>query len=202
LTTVQFACAYSYGGIGPPTSCRRPPRRATAARRTPPAAAHARGAARAEQRSLHHGESRSFLRDTHRPLRARRFWAADELPEDERALVDALRAGWRELAAEAMAALGAGRFLRTEENLADASAHWLQLDVRRRGEAVGEHCGLTPATCALLGAHAPVLSPMGQAKFSALLGGARIFPHAGPTNGRLRLHLGLYVAGFTAIVGK
>ena len=66
------------------------------------------------------------------------------------------------------------------------------LSNHRRGEIVPGRCSLAPTTCQILEAHAAVLSPMGQAKFSAFQSGSRIFPHAGPTNGRLRLHLGLY----------
>jgi hypothetical protein len=83
--------------------------------------------------------------------------------------------------------------LLTKENLAASARQWQSLDLRRRAEPVAEHCRLSPSTCSLLAQHAATLSPMGQAKFSALIGGSHIFPHAGPSNGRLRVHLGLYV---------
>mmetsp|Transcript_47163 Transcript_47163/g.157163 ORF Transcript_47163/g.157163 Transcript_47163/m.157163 type:complete len:105 (-) Transcript_47163:774-1088(-) len=44
---------------------------------------------------------------------------------------------------------------------------------------------------------------MGQVKFSVFHSGSRIFPHAGPTNGRLRVHVCLYApeAGYVITVG-
>ena len=178
-----------------------------AGRRAEAEALHARsGAARGDGdrvSSLHHGDTRNHLTDTRRPLRALPFWRRAALPTDARAALDAIQAGWRTIAAEGLSALGAGALLRAEENLASASRNWLQLDLRRRGEAVEEGCSLAPMACALLASHSAVLSPMGQAKLSAVVGGSRIFPHAGPTNGRLRLHLGLHVPeeGYAITVG-
>ena len=178
-----------------------------AGRRAEAEALHARsGAARGEGgrvSSLHHGDTRNHLRETRRPLRALPFWRRAALPADTRAALDALEAGWRAIAAEGLRALGAGALLRAEENLASASRNWLQLDLRRRGEAVEEGCALVPTACSLLASHSAVLSPMGQAKLSAVVAGARIYPHAGPTNGRLRLHLGLHVPeeGYEITVG-
>ena len=54
-----------------------------------------------------------------------------------------------------------------------------------------------PQTCAALSALAALtaggLSSQGQIKFSLLRPGTHILPHTGPTNARLRLHLGLRV---------
>ena len=157
-------------------------------------ALHGLGSARSggKVRSLHH-DAVSAVRGTRRTLRARGFWPRDELPDGSRALVGALTNAWQGIAREAHAAVEAGRLLRTDENLAASSRDWLQLDLRKRGAPIAENCALAPSTCRLLEAHAKALSPMGQAKLSAIIGGTRIYPHAGPTNGRLRLHLGLHV---------
>ena len=127
------------------------------------------------------------------PLRARAFWRREELSEEAQALVEALEAHWSVIAHEALEAMSLGAFLLTQENLAASARQWQSLDLRRRAEPVTEHCRLSPSTCSLLAQHAATLSPMGQAKFSALIGGSHIFPHAGPSNGRLRVHLGLYM---------
>jgi len=56
------------------------------------------------------------------------------------------------------------------------------------------HCARTPRTCALVERFpAAATCRRGQVKFSALRGGTRIWPHCGPTNTRLRAHLGLVV---------
>jgi len=143
-------------------------------------------------RSLHHGGV-APLKGTKLPLRAHAFWRREELSEEAQALVEALEAHWSAIAHEAMEAMSIGAFLLTKENLAASARQWQSLDLRRRAEPVAEHCRLSPSTCSLLAQHAATLSPMGQAKFSALIGGSHIFPHAGPSNGRLRVHLGLYV---------
>ena len=56
--------------------------------------------------------------------------------------------------------------------------------------AAAPGCAEAPATCALVGA-LPLANATrsGQVKFSVLRPGARIRPHAGPTNARLRIHL-------------
>ena len=133
------------------------------------------------------------LTGTMLPLRARAFWRREELSEEAQALVEALEAHWSVIAHEALEAMSLGAFLLTQENLAASARQWQSLDLRRRAEPVAEHCRLSPSTCSLLAQHAATLSPMGQAKFSALIGGSHIFPHAGPSNGRLRVHLGLYM---------
>ena len=133
------------------------------------------------------------LTGTMLPLRARAFWRREELSEEAQALVEALEAHWSVIAHEALEAMSLGAFLLTQENLAASARQWQSLDLRRRAEPVTEHCRLSPSTCSLLAQHAATLSPMGQAKFSALIGGSHIFPHAGPSNGRLRVHLGLYM---------
>ena len=143
-------------------------------------------------RSLHHGGV-TPLTGTMLPLRARAFWRREELSEEAQALVEALEAHWSVIAHEALEAMSLGAFLLTQENLAASARQWQSLDLRRRAEPVAEHCRLSPSTCSLLAQHAATLSPMGQAKFSALIGGSHIFPHAGPSNGRLRVHLGLYM---------
>ena len=60
------------------------------------------------------------------------------------------------------------------------------------GENGQKHCESAPITCELLDV-IPLLSDntMGAACFSMMLSGTYVFPHSGPSNTRLRVHLGL-----------
>ena len=60
------------------------------------------------------------------------------------------------------------------------------------GGRMDEHCALCPETARLVD-RAQGLGTAGMAYFSALTPGAHIEPHYGPTNIRLRAHLGLIV---------
>ena len=54
-------------------------------------------------------------------------------------------------------------------------------------------CAAAPATCALVASTAIPAAARWQVKFSALRPGRRVLPHTGPTNTRVRAHLGLKV---------
>ena len=54
-------------------------------------------------------------------------------------------------------------------------------------------CAAAPATCALVASTGIPAAARWQVKFSALRPGRRVLPHTGPTNTRVRAHLGLKV---------
>ena len=56
-----------------------------------------------------------------------------------------------------------------------------------------EGCAAAPATCALVASTGIPAAARWQVKFSALRPGRRVLPHTGPTNTRVRAHLGLKV---------
>jgi len=58
-----------------------------------------------------------------------------------------------------------------------------------------EACQKAPFTCALVARQLPQAADCkrGQVKFSAMRRGTKVHPHVGPTNCRLRAHLGLKV---------
>ena len=84
-------------------------------------------------------------------------------------------------------------FIQEGENLAD-TGYWAQFELYRQGQKITENCLRTPLTCALVD-NVPQVSSnrRGQVKFSLMRGGTHAFAHAGPTNCRLRSHLGLSV---------
>lgn len=55
-------------------------------------------------------------------------------------------------------------------------------------------CSLAPLTCRLISAYSEASTcTRGQIKFSLMEPGTHVWPHCGPTNCRLRAHLGLKV---------
>ena len=61
------------------------------------------------------------------------------------------------------------------------------------GTWTGAGCAAAPATCALVASTGIPAAARWQVKFSALRPGRRVLPHTGPTNTRIRAHLGLKV---------
>jgi len=62
-----------------------------------------------------------------------------------------------------------------------------------RGRRHDEHCAQAPTAAAIIDAQRTVRSLAGLAYFSRLGPHTRVAPHAGPTNMRVRLHLGIDV---------
>jgi aspartyl/asparaginyl beta-hydroxylase (cupin superfamily) len=68
---------------------------------------------------------------------------------------------------------------------------WDVLMLYERGRRLAENCARCPITTRIVESHRIVRGPGGLIYFSRLAPGTRVAPHAGPTNLRLRLHLGL-----------
>lgn len=80
---------------------------------------------------------------------------------------------------------------------------WRQLTLWKGGRRTSG-CELVPKTCALIekidGNHITSIQiPFGQIKFSLLASGTHVWPHCGPTNARLRIHLPLLVPDCVSI---
>merc|ERR1719510_1098881 len=57
-----------------------------------------------------------------------------------------------------------------------------------------QQCSKTPITCSLIDSIPEIINNRrGQVKFSVMKSGTHVHPHSGPTNCRLRAHLGLKV---------
>lgn len=68
------------------------------------------------------------------------------------------------------------------------------------GQKYHHNCKKTPVTCQLIEELSAARScRRGQVKFSIMEGGTHVWPHCGPTNCRLRAHLGLVVPPGAAI---
>ena len=56
-----------------------------------------------------------------------------------------------------------------------------------------DNCKRAPVTCALIDQIPDAKCTRGQVKFSVIQPGVHVWPHTGPTNCRLRAHLGLKI---------
>ncbi|KAM9500698.1 aspartyl/asparaginyl beta-hydroxylase isoform 2-T2 [Clarias gariepinus] len=126
-------------------------------------------------------------------LRAQPWWTAKETGYTD--LVRTLERNWMTIKEEALGVLDANRglFLPEDENLRE-TGDWGQFTLWQQGRKVGSSCQSVPKTCALLERFKEATScKRGQIKFSVMQPGTHVWPHTGPTNCRLRMHLGLVI---------
>ena len=106
-------------------------------------------------------------------------------------LVRDLEAAADKIAAELRALSGSGFHDEAEE--IDRTGRWSVLFLYRAGQKNGDNCRRLPETVAVIEANRTARSLAGGAYFSVLAPGTRVAPHEGPTNMRLRCHLGIDV---------
>ncbi|MCJ8731724.1 hypothetical protein PDJAM_G00202670 [Pangasius djambal] len=126
-------------------------------------------------------------------LRAQPWWTAKETGYTD--LVRTLERNWMTIREEALAVLdtNSGLFLPEDENLRE-SGNWGQFTLWQQGRKVGSACQSVPKTCALIERFKEATTcKRGQIKFSVMQPGTHVWPHTGPTNCRLRMHLGLVI---------
>lgn len=126
-------------------------------------------------------------------LRAQPWWTAKETGYTD--LVKMLERNWLTIRDEALSVLdrNSGLFLPEDENLRE-TGDWGQFTLWQQGRKVASSCGSVPKTCALLERFPETTGcKRGQIKFSVMQPGTHVWPHTGPTNCRLRMHLGLII---------
>ncbi|XP_053089723.1 aspartyl/asparaginyl beta-hydroxylase isoform X13 [Pangasianodon hypophthalmus] len=126
-------------------------------------------------------------------LRAQPWWTAKETGYTD--LVRTLERNWMTIREEALAVLdtNSGLFLPEDENLRE-TGNWGQFTLWQQGRKVGPSCQSVPKTCALVERFKEATTcKRGQIKFSVMQPGTHVWPHTGPTNCRLRMHLGLVI---------
>ncbi|NNE08955.1 MAG: aspartyl/asparaginyl beta-hydroxylase domain-containing protein, partial [Gemmatimonadetes bacterium] len=117
----------------------------------------------------------------------------DEFPWHSR-----LKAAHLEIRRELRALREAGGFQHHEKVLTQKPGDWNVFYFYGAGARLHRNCDLCPKTAAILDSILSEGSP-GNAYFSALQPGARIAPHYGPTNTRLRTHFGIEVPANCAL---
>ncbi|KAH9513736.1 hypothetical protein Btru_041970 [Bulinus truncatus] len=126
-------------------------------------------------------------------LTGRPWWTAEQTGYQK--YLNLLQENWETIRDEGLAQLDAatGSFLPEEENLRE-TGDWKQFTLFQQGRKNGKNCEKAPKTCALIDQIPDAKScKRGQVKFSVMSPGIHVWPHAGPTNCRIRAHLGLVV---------
>ncbi|XP_078136333.1 LOW QUALITY PROTEIN: aspartyl/asparaginyl beta-hydroxylase-like [Sander vitreus] len=126
-------------------------------------------------------------------LKAQPWWTPKETGYTD--LVKTLERNWKTIRDEALAVMdqNTGLFIPEEENLRE-KGEWGQYTLWQQGKKAGTACQGVPKTCSLLERYSEATGcKRGQIKFSVMHPGTHVWPHTGPTNCRLRMHLGLVV---------
>ncbi|XP_039755669.1 aspartyl/asparaginyl beta-hydroxylase isoform X2 [Pararge aegeria] len=120
-------------------------------------------------------------------LKSQPWWPVKETPYTN--LARALERSWRDILKEGEAAKAL--YEKEKEGLKERG-EWSQLDLFARGAEIPGRCAQAPKTCAIVRSEAAAAGcRRGQVKFSLMAAGTHVRPHVGPTNCRLRMHLGL-----------
>ncbi|XP_037282142.1 aspartyl/asparaginyl beta-hydroxylase isoform X1 [Rhipicephalus microplus] len=124
-------------------------------------------------------------------LKAQPWWDPKETPYASD--LKELEKHWIDIKNEALSLMTDKGFKPEAENLRD-SGDWKQFEMFVRGRKIERNCRLAPKTCALISLMKDAAGcKRGQAKFSVMHPGTHVWAHVGPTNCRLRSHLGLVV---------
>lgn len=126
------------------------------------------------------------------------WWDKEQLPYFS--FFKLLEDNWQIIRNEGLALLNKDGYFKNEaENLRDFG-EWKQLELYSRGVKMKENCKKCPITCKIIESLSDARDcRRGQAKFSVMHPGTHVWPHCGPTNCRLRIHLGLKVPPKTFI---
>ncbi|KAF0885753.1 ASPH hydroxylase, partial [Crocuta crocuta] len=128
-----------------------------------------------------------------RGLKAQPWWTPRETGYTE--LVKSLERNWKLIRDEGLAVLDKteGLFLPEDENLRE-KGDWSQFTLWQQGRKNENACKGAPKTCSLLDKFPETTGcRRGQIKYSVMHPGTHVWPHTGPTNCRLRMHLGLVI---------
>lgn len=135
-----------------------------------------------------------------RPLPSRPVWDVHDASQQAGPLVnivDTLEAPkvWTAIKDESMAAITAGHFGIDPGSITRYNGGpWYHLVLYEYGLKDFANCRLVPQTCAAIEALNGVAQmTRGQVKLSLMAPGIHVLPHCGPTNTRVRMHLGLSV---------
>lgn len=131
-------------------------------------------------------------------LTGKPWWRKTETPYGD--FYKTLQARWKEIRKEGLAVLNEKGYFKDEsENLKDVG-DWKQFELYARGVRNKENCKKCPITCEIIANMSDASGcRRGQSKFSVIHPGTHVWPHCGPTNCRLRVHLGLKVPPKTYI---
>lgn len=132
-------------------------------------------------------------------LTGRPWWGKGQTPAYSQ-FYKALESRWKDIREEGLRVLNEkGYFQDESENLRDVG-DWKQFELFARGVKNKANCLKCPLTCQIIETLSDASGcKRGQTKFSVMHPGTHVWPHCGPTNCRLRVHLGLKVPENTYI---
>lgn len=120
-------------------------------------------------------------------LKSQPWWDIEKTPYNK--LARALEKSWKDILKEGEKAKAL--YEKEKEGLKERG-EWSQLDLFVRGQEIPNRCKTAPVTCSIVRSEVAASGcRRGQVKFSAMEAGTHVRPHVGPTNCRLRMHLGL-----------
>ena len=124
-------------------------------------------------------------------LKAKPVWMLEETGISDHLV--RIRQNWELIRNEALSALKRNLYQSEGENLRD-TGKWAQFELYRQGRKNERNCKKAPITCNLIDSIPQVATNRrGQVKFSVMEAGTHVHAHSGPTNCRLRAHLGLQI---------
>ncbi|XP_028405114.1 aspartyl/asparaginyl beta-hydroxylase-like [Dendronephthya gigantea] len=136
------------------------------------------------QRSLYNAQT---------PLRAKPFWEPEETPYHKQMRI--LEKNWKTIRDEGVALYDPkkGAFMPEEEGLRE-KGDWQQFTMFFQGRKDQSACAKAPKTCSLI-EQIPEAAKCkrGQVKYSVMKPDTHVWAHCGPTNCRIRGHLGLVI---------
>lgn len=131
-------------------------------------------------------------------LKAQPWWSPKEANIEK--LVEKLEKHYLTIQKEAMAIFEEHKHKMEKEaeslSIDNGKSDWRQFTFYERGRKNQKNCELAPKTCQIIekiGGKRVTACKRGQTKFSVMVPGTEVWPHVGPSNTRLRLHLGLKV---------
>ena len=106
-------------------------------------------------------------------------------------LLKEIRGQWKSIRIEALGIYERNLYKVQNENIKD-TGNWEVYNLYNSGKRFDENCVEAPITCNLFEELPQIANNRrGSVSFSLMHSGTHVFPHSGPTNTRLRAHLGL-----------
>ena len=134
------------------------------------------------QRSLHNVNS----------LTGKPWWKKEDFPNVK--FFEKLEQNWKIIRDEGISLLNTEGLFKTETEDLRENGDWKQFEIYARGTKNVKNCKRCPQTCQMIETFPDAVGcRRGQIKFSVVQPGTHVWPHCGPTNCRLRSHLGLKV---------
>ena len=124
-------------------------------------------------------------------LKAKPVWSPEETGINDK--LTQITQSWKSIKEEAIKILSNKLYQGEGENLID-TGKWAQYELYRQGRKIDKNCENAPITCSLIDSIPEIAkNRRGQVKFSVMEAGSHVHAHSGPTNCRLRAHLGLKI---------